>query len=323
MVNKMVDKMRIIDSHTGGEPTRTIVSGGPDLGVEHMAERREIFARSFDHVRAALIHEPRGSDVMVGALLCKPQNPDNTAGVIFFNNAGFLNMCGHGTIGLVITLYHMGEIDLGIHRIETPVGVVEVDLLSPSKARIENVPSYRHAKDVSVNVEGIGSVTGDIAWGGNWFFLIKDHNRSLTLDNTDQLIDYSWKVKNALERHNITGRNGQEIDHIELFGQPTDPALADSQNFVLCPGKQYDRSPCGTGTSAKLACLYQDKLLQPGQIWRQQSIIGSVFEGSVQIVGDNIIPHVTGESFVTLDSQVFINPDDAFAHGFYNAEDST
>lgn len=312
----MNQTMRIIDSHTGGEPTRTIVSGGPDLGLGSMAERLAVFAKDFDHIRTALNHEPRGADVMVGAMLCEPVDSDNTAGVIFFNNAGFLGMCGHGTIGLAVTLYHLGKIDLGIHRIETPVGVVEVNLLSSSKATIENVPSYRYAKDVSVDVAGVGCVVGDIAWGGNWFFLVKDHGQSLTLDNTDQLLDYTWRVKNALNQQQITGKNNQPVDHIELFGQPTDTAIADSQNFVLCPGRQYDRSPCGTGTSAKLACLVADELLQPGQIWRQQSIIGSIFQGSVQIENEQIIPQITGEAFVTLDSRVFIHPDDIFGHGF-------
>ncbi|MCJ8271751.1 MAG: proline racemase family protein [Psychrosphaera sp.] len=316
----MTEQMRIIDSHTGGEPTRTIVDGGPDLGVGTMAQRREIFARDFDHVRTALIGEPRGSSVMVGALLCQPVDPKNVTGVIFFNNAGYLGMCGHGTIGLMTTLYHMGKIDLGTHHIETPVGVIEVELLSPSKVKIENVPSYRYAKDVEVNVEGIGqppfTVKGDIAWGGNWFFLIKDHGQALTQDNATQLLDYCWRVKQALEQQNIVGADGAAVDHVELFGAPTDPTIADSQNFVLCPGKEYDRSPCGTGTSAKLACLYQDDKLKPGELWRQQSIIGSIFEGSVRIDDDKIIPIISGESFVTMDSKVLSAPDDPFVNGF-------
>ncbi|MFT5163386.1 MAG: 4-hydroxyproline epimerase [Alteromonadaceae bacterium] len=312
----MAKNMRIIDSHTGGEPTRTIVSGGPDLGLGDMAQRRAIFAKDFDHIRTSLIGEPRGADVMVGAMLCQPVDPNNTAGVIFFNNSGYLGMCGHGTIGLMVSLYHLGYIDLGLHRVETPVGLIEVNLLSPCKAQINNVPSYRFAKDVIVEVDGFSQVTGDIAWGGNWFFLIKDHGQPLTWDNTKQLLDYSWRVKNSLEQQGITGANGEAIDHIELFGQPADATIADSQNFVLCPGRQYDRSPCGTGTSAKLACLYADGLLQPGQLWRQQSIIGSIFEGKVKIVDEQIIPQITGESFVILDAQVLIHPDDPFAYGF-------
>ena len=317
----MTEQMRIIDSHTGGEPTRTIVDGGPDLGVGTLAKRREIFARDFDHVRTSLIGEPRGSSVMVGALLCQPADPKNTAGVIFFNNAGYLGMCGHGTIGLLVTLYHMGKIDLGTHNIETPVGVIEAELLSPSKVKIENVPSYRTTKDVEVNVEGNNDqaafkVKGDIAWGGNWFFLIKEHGQALTQDNAVQLTEYCWRVNQALEQQNIVGDDGAAIDHVELFGAPTDANIADSQNFVLCPGKEYDRSPCGTGTSAKLACLYQDEKLKPGELWRQQSIIGSIFEGSVRINDDKIIPTISGESFVTMDSKVLSTDADPFKHGF-------
>lgn len=308
--------MRIIDSHTGGEPTRTIVSGGPSLGRGTMVQRRDVFIENFDHIRTTLIGEPRGSAFMVGAFLCEPHDPDNTAGVIFFNNAGVLGMCGHGAIGLVVTLHYMGQIGLGMHRIETPVGVIDVELLSPNKARIENVASYRYAKDVSVQVEGIGQVTGDIAYGGNWFFLVKEHQQCLTADNTEQLLQYTSKIQQALEKAKITGPGGAPVDHIELFGAPSDIDLADSRNFVLCPGREYDRSPCGTGTSAKMACLVADGKLTPGQIWRQQSIIGSIFEGSVNKVGNELIPSVSGEAYVNMDSTVLLDANDPYGQGF-------
>ncbi|MFT5452472.1 MAG: 4-hydroxyproline epimerase [Enterobacterales bacterium] len=308
--------LQIIDSHTGGEPTRTIVSGGPDLGKGNMAERKQIFGDDFDHLRRSLILEPRGSSVMVGALLCEPVDSNNTAGVIFFNNAGYLNMCGHGVIGLVVTLYHMGKIALGTHVIETCVGNVRVDLLSASQARIENVASYRFAKDVALEVDGIGTVTGDIAWGGNWFFLIKDHGQLLSLDKKPQLLNYTSKVLTALEKNNIRAANGEVIDHVELFAEPADINLADSQNFVLCPGHEYDRSPCGTGTSAKLACLYEDKKIEQNQLWKQQSIIGSIFEGYVKIVNEQIIPVITGDAYVTLESTVIRHNDDPLKDGF-------
>lgn len=312
----MTNQLKIIDSHTGGEPTRTIVAGGPDLGSGTMLERREIFQQNFDHYRRTLIYEPRGSEVMVGALLCKPVKPESTAGVIFFNNTGYLGMCGHGTIGLAVTLYHQNKIDLGLHRIETPVGDVQVELISANKAKIDNVPSYRFAKNVVLDVEGIGRVCGDIAWGGNWFFLIKEHQQNLNVSNSEKLTDYCWRVRQALEKNNIRGKDGALIDHIELFAEPADPEIADSQNFVLCPGKEYDRSPCGTGTSAKLACLYEDGLLKPGHVWKQQSIIGSVFEGSVRLDRQLIIPQITGEAFVTMESNVITEPLDPFQHGF-------
>ncbi len=307
--------MQIIDSHTGGEPTRTIISGGPELGSGTMKERLAVFQQDFDHVRRSLIHEPRGADVMVGALLCEPVDSDNVCGVIFFNNTGYLGMCGHGTIGLVVTLYHLGKIDLGKHKIETPVGVVEVDLLSPSQVKIENVVSYRFRKDVVVKVPEVGDVCGDIAWGGNWFFLVKKHQMILSKDNCEQLLDFTWRIRQALEKSGISGKNGGLIDHVELFAEPQDKHIADSKNFVLCPGREYDRSPCGTGTSAKLACLFEDGIIEQGQLWRQQSIIESIFEGSVRIVNGDIIPQITGEAFVTLEANVVINPEDPFAYG--------
>ncbi len=309
------NQLTIIDSHTGGEPTRTIVAGGPDLGNGTMAERLAIFRDDFDHFRTALVNEPRGSEVMVGALYCEPVDPANAAGVIFFNNVGYLGMCGHGTIGLAVTLYHMGKIDIGVHTFETPVGPVEVNLKSASEVSLDNVPSYRLAKAVEVEVDGIGKVSGDIAWGGNWFFLIKNHGQKLSSDNTDTLVDYTCRVRDALEASQITGKNGQLIDHIELFGEPSDSNIADSRNFVLCPGSAYDRSPCGTGTSAKLACLYSDNELKPGQKWRQQSIIGSVFEGSVSLVDEMIIPNISGQAFVNLQAEVVINQDDPYRFG--------
>lgn len=308
--------LTFIDSHTGGEPTRTIVAGGPDLGLGSMAERKAIFAEKYDHYRRALVNEPRGSDVMVGALLCDPVDPNNAAGVIFFNNVGYLNMCGHGTIGVAVTLYHLGKIGLGIHTFETPVGLVEVNLLEPDLVSIENVASYRSQKNVEVNLGNQGSVTGDIAWGGNWFFLVKNHQQEIALKNVNHLVNYCQKIREALVAQDITGDNGEEIDHIELFAEPVDPRLADSQNFVLCPGIEYDRSPCGTGTSAKLACLYADGQLKEGQVWRQQSIIGSLFEGSVVVRDGEIIPTICGSAFVNMRSEVFFNPQDPFQFGF-------
>jgi 4-hydroxyproline epimerase len=307
--------LTIIDTHTGGEPTRTIVAGGPVLGNGSMAERRAIFQRDFDGVRRALVTEPRGSSVMVGALLCEPANPANAAGVIFFNNVGYLNMCGHGTIGLAVTLYHLGKITLGTHILETPVGEVKINLLSPNQVTIDNVPSYRFAKNVSVAVPEIGVVTGDIAWGGNWFFLIKDHGQPLDVKNSRALLDYCQRVQRALAANKIGGKDGALIDHIELFAEPADHQVADSLNFVLCPGGEYDRSPCGTGTSAKLACLYTDGELAVGQTWRQQSIIGSVFEGQVKLAGEQIIPQIGGQAYVNLEARVIFDPADPFANG--------
>jgi 4-hydroxyproline epimerase len=307
-------RIRVIDSHTGGEPTRVMVEGGPDLGAGTLAERRDRFRRQFDGLRRAVVNEPRGSDVFVGALLCEPEDPSSTAAVIFFNNVGYLNMCGHGTIGLLVTLAHMGRITAGRHAIETPVGLVTAELHGPNDVSFDNVPSYRLRKDVSVEVEGHGPVTGDVAWGGNWFYLVEGHGQDLSPGNADRLIDFTWGIRRALERDGITGRDGAEIDHIELFGPPRDPE-AHSRNFVLCPGKAYDRSPCGTGTSAKLACLVADGKLKAGETWIQESIVGSLFEGTVTLDGERIIPRIRGSAYITAESTLMLDDLDPFALG--------
>jgi 4-hydroxyproline epimerase len=307
-------RIQAIDSHTGGEPTRVITAGGPDLGSGPLAQRRAIFRERFDHVRSAVVNEPRGSDVLVGALLCEPTDSTCVAGVIFFNNVGCLNMCGHGTIGVAITLAHLGRIGPGTHRLETPVGIVPFELDGSNRVTFDNVPSYRHAKGVGVTVAGIGAVSGDIAWGGNWFYLISEHGQRLELDNVEVLTEYTWRVRKALTQTEIRGKNGGEIDHIELFGPPHD-TRNNSRNFVMCPGKAYDRSPCGTGTSAKLACLFADGKLKEGEVWRQESIIGSVFEGSVRRDGEQVIPRISGSAYITGETTLLFDPRDPFPAG--------
>ena len=310
-----VARTQVIDSHTGGEPTRVVVSGGPDLGSGSLAERKGIFRERFDEFRSAVCNEPRGSDAMVGALLVEPTDPSCVAGVIFFNNVGYLGMCGHGTIGLLVTLAHLGRVGQGTHRIETPVGVVEATLHGPNEVSFRNVPSYRSAQGVSVPVAGYGTVTGDVAWGGNWFFLVNEHTQDLRLANIDPLLDFTGRIRRGLDQAGITGDDGGVIDHIDLFGPPTRPD-ADSRNFVLCPGGAYDRSPCGTGTSAKLACLAADGKLAPGAVYRQESIIGSLFTGSYEAGrGDQIIPTIRGTAFINAEATLLLQPDDPFRMG--------
>ena len=309
-----VKRVRVIDSHTEGEPTRVVIEGGPDLGEGTMAQRRQRFCNMHDDFRSAVVNEPRGSDVLVGALLCAPHDPSCSAGVIFFNNVGYLNMCGHGTIGLMVTLAHLGRIGPGEHRIETPVGTVAAWLGDSGEVTFRNVPAYRLAHGVKIDVPGYGPITGDVAWGGNWFFLTEDHGLELTLNNLDRLTDCAWNIRQTLNREKITGAGGQEIDHVELFGPPTRPD-ADGKNFVLCPGKAYDRSPCGTGTSAKLACLAADGRIREGQVWRQESIIGSLFEGQVKIEDGKIIPHIKGSAYVNAESTLLLDPRDPLNTG--------
>lgn len=310
----MIRRVRVVDSHTGGEPTRVVISGGPELGNDALAKRVERFRNDYDDFRCAVVNEPRGSDAVVGALLCPPVDDSCVTGVIFFNSVSYLGMCGHGTIGVVATLAHLNQIGAGAHRIETPVGVVVAQLDDEGKVEVANVPSYRLETNVTVAVPGIGPVTGDVAWGGNWFFLVEEHAEDLVLENLDRLMDFTLRVRAALAAAGITGNGGHEIDHVELF---TSSKLAgvDSKNFVLCPGKAYDRSPCGTGTSAKLACLVADGKLGEGDVWRQESIVGSVFEGRVKVIDGLVHPRIKGSAFITAESDLILDERDPFATG--------
>ncbi|MBZ2183095.1 MAG: proline racemase family protein [Bryobacter sp.] len=305
--------MRVIDSHTGGEPTRVVVEGGPDLGGGSIAERLERFRAKHDGFRSAVVNEPRGSDVMVGALLMEPEETSARAGVIFFNNVGYLGMCGHGAIGLVKVLEYLGRVSTGQHRIETPVGTVTAQLAAAGEVSIANVPSYRYRRGVSVEVDGFGQVKGDVAWGGNWFYLVEGLAGRLRLEDAGHWTEVTQRIRRALEREGITGEDGAEIDHIELFA--AGEAGGDSRNFVLCPGGAYDRSPCGTGTSAKLACLAADGKLLPGETWRQESIVGSEFQGSYEWEGERIRPVITGRAWVNADGWLLLDETDPFCWG--------
>jgi len=306
-----VKRIQIVDSHTGGEPTRVVKGGFPDLGHGTMAERRERLARGHDAYRRATLLEPRGSEVLVGALLCAPQDAAHTAGVIFFNNTGYLGMCGHGTIGLVATLAHLGRIEPGEHVIETPVGDVRATLHDDGRVSVRNVPAFRLAAAVTLPTGQV--VTGDIAWGGNWFFLCADHGQAVRPERVGALTDYAAMLGEALHAQGHRGAGDAAIDHIELFAD--DDAGADSRSFVLCPGRQYDRSPCGTGTSAKLACLAARGKLAPGQVWRQASVIGSVFEGWYEAAGEQIVPTIRGQAFISAEATLLIDPADPFGWG--------
>lgn len=312
----------VVDSHTGGEPTRTVIAGGPEFPGLSMAHCRDVMRLKHDQFRSAVVNEPRGSDVMVGALLLPSTDPRCVAGVVFFNNVGFLNMCGHGTIGVAVTLAHLERIQPGSYLLETPVGLVGFEYHGANRVTIENVPSYRYRQGVTVDVAGHGPVTGDVAWGGNWFFLVNDHGQELIFSRVNELTAFTQRIRQALEREGISGEGGALIDHIDLFGPPSG-SHADSRNFVLCPGGAYDRSPCGTGTSAKLACLAADGKLLPGKTWRQESIVGSVFEGSFRWIDaqrQRITPRITGTAYVNADSTLIIQPRDPFAWGIGPAQ---
>ncbi|THF88756.1 hydroxyproline-2-epimerase [Deinococcus sp. KSM4-11] len=308
--------IRFVDSHTAGEPTRVILSGFPTLPGATLADQRAALAGEYAPWARRVNNEPRGNDVLVSALLVPPHDPGCAAGVIYFNNVGPLGMCGHGTIGVVATLAHLGQIAPGEHRIETPVGVVTATLHADGRVSVANVPAFRHAKDVVVEVPGIGSVRGDVAWGGNWFYLVDMQQPGLGgaaigPERIETLTELAWTIRGALEAQGVTGRDGAVIDHIELMGH----GGTAHRNFVLCPGRAYDRSPCGTGTSAKLACLAADGLLAPGEVWRQESVIGSAFEGTYTLRGGEVHPVITGQAFITASGELIVQGGDPFAWG--------
>jgi 4-hydroxyproline epimerase len=323
--------LSVIDSHTEGEPTRVILDGWPALEGPTMAERQRDVSRRFDHLRRAIVGEPRGSGIAVGALVTPPVERGSACGVVFFNDVGLLGMCGHGTIGLVHTLAHLGRIHDRRVRIDTPVGTVEATLEDDGSVAIENVPARVHALDVRVRIPGAGSVAGDVAWGGNWFFLTHgtdaDGDASsavhttaipLELSHAGRLTERATAIRAALSGAGIYGMDGAVIDHVEIVG-PAVRADADARNFVLCPGSAYDRSPCGTGTSAAMAVRHARGQLAIGARWRQESITGTVFTGWLAQRGDDIVPFIQGHAWITGETMLRFAPDDPFRWGIPEA----
>lgn len=309
------DRVEVVDSHTEGEPTRVVVEGWPQPEGAAMAERRAFMLERQAGLWRSVVCEPRGHDALVGALLTPPVEAGSAAGVIFFDNAGAIGMCGHGLIGVVRTLEFLGRSRPGAARIDTPVGTVGAELHGDGAVTIENVPAFCHARDVVLDVPGLGTVRGDVAWGGNWFFLTELLAPPLELSRLAELTDVATRILRALRAQGVGGAEGAEIDHVELFGPPR-RADADSRNFVLCPGLAYDRSPCGTGTSAKMAVLAARGQLAPGQPWRQESITGSLFTGWLEQRGDALVPRVRGHAYVTGRATLLFDPRDPLREGF-------
>lgn len=309
-------RIRVIDSHTAGEPTRVVVSGGPSVPSKGAVAARDFLRSEADWMRRSLILEPRGFDAVVGAFLCEPADPNCVTGVVFFNNVGYLPSCIHGTIGVMQTLAHLGRIGPGKHFLETPIGIISALLDESGLVTVENVACYRHLAAVTITVPGHGEVTGDIGWGGNWFYLIEGAGPEVRFANLAALTDFAVKTRDALEAAGTRGRDGELIDHVEIFGKPAEGVEADSQNFVLCPGSAYDRSPCGTGTSAKLACLAADGKLAEGEMFRQAGILGTSFTGTYRrIDADNVTPIVSGRAHITAECEFILSPADPFRHG--------
>lgn len=309
----MMRRLKFIDSHTGGEPTRVLLGGLPRPSQGGIRDWYRRIRDEHGWLLAAAVNEPRGSDILVGAVYW-PSHASPVAGeVLFFNNVGLLGMCGHGTIGLVASLAHLGEMATGAYTLQTPVGEVHTQLLEDGRVRLENVPAYRYRKEVVINVPGYGTFVGDVAWGGNWFYIVEHDQDKMDISNKELLTELTWAIRRELQARGITGRDGAAIDHIELSSERDAAPGNDSKSFVLCPGKAYDRSPCGTGTSARLACLAADGLLKAGETWRQESITGSVFEGSYEGGGHSddgvalIRPTITGSAQVTAVGELIID----------------
>ncbi len=310
--------LEVIDSHTGGEPTRVIVSGWPQPVGVTMENRLQYMVKNQDHLRKASICEPRGHDAMVGALLTPPINSGSITGVIFFNDVGYLGMCGHALIGTVSTLKFMGKIGSGKMRIDTPAGTVSAELGEDGMVTLENVYSYLYKENVKIEVPGLGEVNGDIGYGGNWFFMTDSVPLEPKMENLEALMSTAKLIRKTLEERGIAGPEGEKIDHVEYYGKPVNPR-AHSRNFVLCPGNAYDRAPCGTGTSAKLAALHHKGKLKVGELWIQESITGSIYECYLMEKEGQLIPVIRSPAFVVSQTTLFFNPTDPFCWGIPNA----
>lgn len=307
--------MRVVDSHTEGEPTRVIVEGWPQPDGRTMAERRDDLRRRHDHLRRAVVREPRGHSAIVGALLTPPVNRDSLCGIVFFNNETYLGMCGHGLIGTIRTLQYLDRLQPGHAQFDTPAGVVGASSERDGAVTITNVPARCRALDVCVDVPGLGRVTGDIAYGGNWFFITHHDSVPVRMANLTELTRVTQAIQDALNAKGIGGDDGEPIDHIEISAPASRPD-ADCRNFVLCSGGEYDRSPCGTGTSAKMATLHARGELALEERWHQESVTGSLFTGWLSAgPGGELIPHIRGTAFITGESTLRFDPADPFRLG--------
>jgi 4-hydroxyproline epimerase len=301
--------VRVIDSHTEGEPTRLVVEGLPEPAGNTVQDRVAAIERDFEALYRPLLLEPRAYEAMVGAWMGSPTAEGCIADVVYFNPAGVLGMCGHGTIGVAATLAQTGKLSPGDYRFNTPAGIVGVKIVDPATVQIENIPSYRIAASARLEVEGYGGVVGDVAYGGNHFFLVKNSPIPVISDRMDELGSFTKAVMAAARAQGYP-----DVNHVEVFGPP-EREDADSKNYVLCPGGEYDRSPCGTGTSAKLACLAADGKLAPGEVWTQESIIGTAFRAWYRADGDHTRPTIEGRAYITGEATLQFNDDDPLREG--------
>lgn len=330
--------VHVVDSHTAGEPTRVVTGGLPNVPGATMADKRAFLRQHCDALRSGLVCEPRGHDAIVAAYLLPPCDPTAHAGVVFANDVGYLGMCGHGAIGVATTLLAMGMVapasadgDTEI-RLDTPVGTVVAQVAvrdgRPGAVRLRNVPSFLHARDVEVPVEGIGRVTVDVAWGGNWFAILPEDELGVAVEpeRLPALLERTMAVREALIRHDVFGFDPatgapQEIDHVEVYRVLRHPdARVATRTMTLCPGRAYDRSPCGTGTSAKIATLHARGEIAPGDVFVNQSVIGTEFRARILAVdrdGDRtlVTPEIEGQAWITGLQQLVFDPTDPLKSG--------
>jgi 4-hydroxyproline epimerase len=306
-------QIHVVDSHTGGEPTRVVVSGGPDLGDGPLVRRAERLEREFAGFRSGLVGEPRGTEALVAAVLGPPETPSSRAGVVYFDRAGVLGMCGHGTIGLVATLAHEGRLAPGPATLDTPVGPVRTELHADGSVSVENVAAHRTVVDRSVRLDAETTVVGDVVWGGNWFFVVDPSPIPLVAARIPELLAFTRRVRDALARDGIRGEDGAPISHVFLNAPGT--SGASGRDFVLCPSDTYDRSPCGTGTSALLAVLQARGKLGAGEPWVEESITGSRFVATFAMDGTRVRPTIRGSAFVTGVTDLEFDDADPFREG--------
>ncbi|KFN14230.1 MULTISPECIES: proline racemase family protein [Bacillus] len=322
-----------IDTHTGGNPTRTLISGLPKLIGENMAEKMLHMKKEYDWIRKLLMNEPRGHDVMSGALLTDPCHPEADIGVIYIETGGYLPMCGHDTIGVCTALVESGLIPvyepITSLKLDTPAGLVEVDIsVQDSKAKevsFCNIPAFL-LKSISVHVEGIGNVDVDIAYGGNFYAIIDGEALGLELvpENASTIIDKAIQIRNTInEKFEVIHPQYsfiKGVTHIEFYTDPTHET-AHVKNTVVVPPGGIDRSPCGTGTSAKLAVLYANKKITMQEEFVHESIVGSLFKGSVidTTYVENIeavVTKITGSAWLMGMHRFFYNEEDPLKEGF-------
>ncbi len=322
-----------IDGHTCGNPVRLVAGGGPLLQGASMIEKRAHFLAEFDWIRTGLMFEPRGHDMMSGSILYPPTRPDCDIAILFIETSGCLPMCGHGTIGTVTMAIENGLVTPktpGVLKLDTPAGVVtaeyEQDGAHVQSVRITNIASFLHAEGLAIDCPGLGRLSVDVAYGGNFYAIVdaQPGYRDMADFSAGQLVELSPRLRRALnERYDFVHPERPEIrglSHILWTGAPTRPE-AHARNAVFYGDKAIDRSPCGTGTSARMAQWAAKGRLKPGDAFVHESIIGSLFRGRVEVathVGDKpaIIPSISGWARMTGYNTIFIDDRDPYAHGF-------